>query len=242
MCLGKVSHVFVIFSLGEKKFILAEKKDIRIARDWIDNKWVDISGKPDIRSYLSSNDSSGAGLLASSAVVDGSKSDSSALLESKSSPNAKVKVADQKVEPKLSDDDILQNMKKMTSDKVEITDQKVEPEPKLSDSQATNDIMQNMKRMTLWKPLNAIHENEDNKDSDNGFDGDTTGNVDDEMKTRNVFDEYKDHNSGSGSGGGSNGDDGTDNTEEDSEETLVMEENFGCSGPKLDAAEAIQVT
>ncbi|MCI30882.1 hypothetical protein A2U01_0052093, partial [Trifolium medium] len=53
-----------------------------------------------------------------------------------------------------------------------------------------------------------------------------------------------------GSSSDGDDDDGTDNDgddadntgEEDSEENLVMEERFGCSEPKLDTAEAIQVT
>lgn len=91
----------MIFSLGEERFLKVEKKNIRISRDWINNRWVDIQGKPDICSYLSSNARSSIRMSANSAVVDGSMSDCSAILESKASTIAKVEVA-KKVEPELS--------------------------------------------------------------------------------------------------------------------------------------------
>lgn len=89
-----------VFSPGEERFLMVEKKNIRISRDWINNRWVDIQGKPNICSYLSSNVRSSIGMSANSAVLDGSMSDCSAILESKSSI-VKVEVA-KKVEPELS--------------------------------------------------------------------------------------------------------------------------------------------
>jgi hypothetical protein len=181
--------------------------DIRISRDWIDNRWVEIVGKPDICSFLNSNVGSSAKLSANSAVVNEPVIGSSATLESKPLPIAEVEAA-----PKVE-----------------------------QESSGLESLNGGMKRMTLWKPpLHAIHEDEVIKS-----DGDTN-NADDEIKP-------KDRNSGSSS---DDDDDGTDNDgddadvdadadnngEEDNEENLVMEERFGCSEPKLDAAEAIQVT
>lgn len=205
--MGKASHGYVIFSLGEEKYLLVERKDIRISRDWFDNRWVDISRKPDICSYLSSNIGSHNRLSANSAVVDASLSDCSAILESKPSSIAKVEVA-----------------------------QKVELE--LSGFEAPDDL-ESMKRMTFRKPLHAIHEDEDNNSGD-GCNGDTD-NDDDEMKLLHASDEDKDHSSGGGNDDSTDNDDDADNTEEDSEENLMMEENFDCSEPKLAAAEAIKV-
>ena len=91
----------MIFSLGEERFLKVEKKNIRISRDWINNRWVDIQGKPDICSYLPSNVRSSIRMSANSAAVDASMSDCSAILESKASTIAKVEVA-KKVEPELS--------------------------------------------------------------------------------------------------------------------------------------------
>ncbi|KAL2341387.1 hypothetical protein Fmac_009327 [Flemingia macrophylla] len=88
-----------VFSPGEERFLMVDKKNIRISRDWIDNRWVDIQGKPDICSYLSSNGGSSIRMSTNSAVVGGSKSDCSAMLENKPS-NVEVEVA--KVEPDLS--------------------------------------------------------------------------------------------------------------------------------------------
>jgi hypothetical protein len=187
--------------------------DIRISRDWIDNRWVEIVGKPDICSFLNSNVGSSAKLSANSAVVNEPVIGSSATLESKPLPIAEVEAA-----PKVE-----------------------------QESSGLESLNGGMKRMTLWKPpLHAIHEDEVIKSDGGCSDGDTN-NADDEIKP-------KDRNSGSSSD--DDDDDGTDNDgddadvdadadnngEEDNEENLVMEERFGCSEPKLDAAEAIQVT
>ncbi|XP_027360662.1 uncharacterized protein LOC113868886 [Abrus precatorius] len=194
-------EILQVYSPGEDKFLMVEKKNIRISRDWIDNRWVDIPRKPNICSYLSSKVSSSIRLSANSAVVDGSVSDCSAILESKSSSIAKVEVA-----PKI--------------------------ELELSGLEAPEDPM---KRTYLGKPLHAIHEDKDNN-SDGGLDGEAD-NINEDRKPLSVVEEYKDNNSGSGSEGDTtNNDDDADNVEED------LEENFDCSEPKLDAAEAIQVT
>lgn len=103
------------FSLGEERFLKVEQKNIRISRDWINNRWIDIRGKPDICTYLTSNVRSSIGMSANSAVVDGSMSDCSAL-ESKSSSIPKVELA-KKVEPESSGLEIhvdLENMKGIT--------------------------------------------------------------------------------------------------------------------------------
>ncbi|PNY08805.1 agenet domain-containing protein [Trifolium pratense] len=197
-----------VYSPGEEKYIVVETDDIRISRDWIDNRWVEILGKPDICSFLNSNVGSCAKLSDNSAVVNEPVIGSSATLESEPLPIAKDEAA-----PKAE-----------------------------QESSGLETLNGGMKRMTLWKPpLHAIHEDEDIKSDGGGSDGGDTDNADDEIKP-------KDRNSGSSSDG--DDDDGTDNDgddadntgEEDSEENLVMEERFGCSEPKLDAAEAIQVT
>ncbi|CAI9755193.1 unnamed protein product [Fraxinus pennsylvanica] len=46
-----------VYFPGEKRFSAVERKNLRVSRDWINNKWVDIDGKPDILSWLSSNHS-----------------------------------------------------------------------------------------------------------------------------------------------------------------------------------------
>ncbi|MED6197538.1 hypothetical protein PIB30_057404 [Stylosanthes scabra] len=92
---------FQVYTPGEARLLTVEKKDIRISRDWFDNRWVDIVGRPNICSQLPSNVSPHVGLSANSAVVDGSVSGGSAILESKSSSVPKVEVAT-KVEQEIS--------------------------------------------------------------------------------------------------------------------------------------------
>lgn len=75
----------VIFSLGEEKLLMLERKNIRISRDWVGNRWIDLQGKPDICSFLSSNIASWPNIQPSAHynVAGGSVSDFSTFLESK---------------------------------------------------------------------------------------------------------------------------------------------------------------
>ncbi|KAI3466501.1 hypothetical protein Pfo_023164 [Paulownia fortunei] len=43
-----------VYFPGENRFLTVAKKNIRVSRDWIDSKWVNIKAKPDILSFLSS--------------------------------------------------------------------------------------------------------------------------------------------------------------------------------------------
>ncbi|KAK7332420.1 hypothetical protein VNO80_29172 [Phaseolus coccineus] len=107
--------ILQVYTPGEERFLKVEQKNIRISRDWINNRWIDIRGKADICSYLTSNVRSSIGMSANSAVVDGSLSDCSAL-ESKSSSITKVEVA-KKVEQEsfgLEAPVDLENMKGIT--------------------------------------------------------------------------------------------------------------------------------
>ncbi|KAI5396751.1 hypothetical protein KIW84_062834 [Lathyrus oleraceus] len=82
---------YQLYSPGEEKYMLAKKDAIRVAQDWIDDKWVDILGRPDICSIIGSNSGSQTKLSSNSAVVEGSMTGSSATLESPL-PVAKVEV------------------------------------------------------------------------------------------------------------------------------------------------------
>ncbi|KAL2467080.1 Agenet domain-containing protein/bromo-adjacent-like proteiny (BAH) domain-containing protein [Abeliophyllum distichum] len=44
-----------VYFPGDNRFSAVERKNIRVSREWIGDKWVDIEGKPDILSFLSSN-------------------------------------------------------------------------------------------------------------------------------------------------------------------------------------------
>ncbi|XP_011095931.1 uncharacterized protein LOC105175245 [Sesamum indicum] len=44
-----------VYFPGENKFLTIKRKDIRVSKDWIDNKWVDVRVKPDILSFLTSS-------------------------------------------------------------------------------------------------------------------------------------------------------------------------------------------
>ncbi|CAK8531278.1 unnamed protein product [Lathyrus sativus] len=104
---------YQLYSPGEEKYMLANKDAIRIAQDWIDDKWVDIVGKPDICSIIASNSGSQTKLSSNSAVVEGSMTGSSATLESPK-PVAKVEVTP-KVEQESSGSELFHyGMKRLT--------------------------------------------------------------------------------------------------------------------------------
>ncbi|KAK7245975.1 hypothetical protein RIF29_40831 [Crotalaria pallida] len=195
-----------VYSPGEEKLLMVQKKNVRISRDWVGNKWVDIPGKPNICSFISSNVNSSRRQSANSAVVDGSKSD----LESKPSSVPKNDVA-QKVELELSvletPDDLVESMKEMTLRKPLHAIH--ENKNYYSDSGCDGDD---------GKPLHAI--DEDIKDNNSGggsdgeagnavsdsndgsYEGDAIKAVDDDMKPLHAIDEdIKDDNSGGGDEG-----------------------------------------
>ncbi|PHT30926.1 hypothetical protein CQW23_27263 [Capsicum baccatum] len=43
------------FFPGENRLLEIPKKKVRISRDWMDNKWVEVNGKKDIKSFISSS-------------------------------------------------------------------------------------------------------------------------------------------------------------------------------------------
>ncbi|KAF3638776.1 putative calponin -like proteiny domain-containing protein-like [Capsicum annuum] len=47
-------HLQVFFP-GENRLLEIPKKNVWISRDWIDNKWVEVNGKKDIKSFISSS-------------------------------------------------------------------------------------------------------------------------------------------------------------------------------------------
>ena len=59
---------------GENRFSTAARKHVRVSRDWIDSKWVNIKGKHDILSFLSSIFSPGPNLTPQAAFVEANSS------------------------------------------------------------------------------------------------------------------------------------------------------------------------
>ncbi|KAF7803859.1 uncharacterized protein G2W53_042970 [Senna tora] len=122
-----------VYSPGEGKFLDLEKKDVRISRDWVGNRWVDLQGKPDICSFLSSNVAPSIKPAAHSDVADGPVSDFSAILESKF-----LLIPEVEVEALHKD------------------------EPQLSGGFNASDDLENTKGVILGKPLDVIVEDQDN--------------------------------------------------------------------------------
>ncbi|CAK7324525.1 unnamed protein product [Dovyalis caffra] len=51
------SDVLQVYFPGENFFLDVHKKDLRISRDWVGNRWIDIQAKPDILSAVSATSS-----------------------------------------------------------------------------------------------------------------------------------------------------------------------------------------
>ncbi|KAK6124770.1 hypothetical protein DH2020_041491 [Rehmannia glutinosa] len=54
-CDTSVKNNLQVYFPGENNLLTVERKDIRVSKDWIDNKWTDIKAKPDILSFLTSS-------------------------------------------------------------------------------------------------------------------------------------------------------------------------------------------
>ncbi|KAI3440216.1 BAH domain-containing protein [Psidium guajava] len=48
-----------VYFPGEGRLATFQKKKVRVSRDWVDQRWVDIKSKPDINAFLSANSSAG---------------------------------------------------------------------------------------------------------------------------------------------------------------------------------------
>lgn len=81
--------------LGEDSFLKLQRKNVRISRDWVGNRWVDIKVKPDILSYLSERVSSSLKLSMCSAMAKVSGCVDSTLLEPKVCTTSKVEAVEE---------------------------------------------------------------------------------------------------------------------------------------------------
>lgn len=41
--------------IGENILLETERKNVRTSRDWVDDKWVEVEGKKDIKSFINSS-------------------------------------------------------------------------------------------------------------------------------------------------------------------------------------------
>ncbi|KAG8385857.1 hypothetical protein BUALT_Bualt03G0088800 [Buddleja alternifolia] len=48
-----IASGFQVFFPGEKKFMTVERKNMRVSKDWVDNKWISLKPKSDILAFLS---------------------------------------------------------------------------------------------------------------------------------------------------------------------------------------------
>ncbi|KAB1221686.1 hypothetical protein CJ030_MR2G006259 [Morella rubra] len=84
-----------VYFPGEDSFLKLQRKNVRISRDWVGNRWVDIKVKPDILSYLSERVSSSLKLSMCSAMAKVSGCVDSTLLEPKVCTTSKVEAVEE---------------------------------------------------------------------------------------------------------------------------------------------------
>ncbi|KAF8031823.1 hypothetical protein BT93_D0896 [Corymbia citriodora subsp. variegata] len=59
-----------VYFPGEGKVATFHRKNVRVSRDWVDQRWVDIKSKPDINAFLSANSSAGVKSLSCTPIQE----------------------------------------------------------------------------------------------------------------------------------------------------------------------------
>ncbi|XP_010939253.1 uncharacterized protein [Elaeis guineensis] len=92
-----------VYFPGEDVFLICQRKNLRISKDWVGNQWVNIQAKPDILSAISSV-SRGAKLTACSIFTKGAESGGSAMSDQELlGTQANSNEEDKQAEASLSD-------------------------------------------------------------------------------------------------------------------------------------------
>ncbi|KAG1366732.1 hypothetical protein COCNU_13G005220 [Cocos nucifera] len=92
-----------VYFPGEGVFLICRRKNLRISKDWVGNRWVDIQAKPDILSAISLV-SRGTKLTACSILTKGAESGSSAMSDQELlATQANSNEEDKQAEASLSD-------------------------------------------------------------------------------------------------------------------------------------------
>ncbi|XVF26210.1 hypothetical protein REPUB_Repub13aG0279500 [Reevesia pubescens] len=81
-----------VYIPGEDKFLTVRRENTRTSKDWVDNRWVNINGRPDILSYLSPDISPSMNPLTCLAMVEASRCGSIASMEHKVLTTSKLEV------------------------------------------------------------------------------------------------------------------------------------------------------
>ncbi|KAF5472678.1 hypothetical protein F2P56_009372 [Juglans regia] len=130
-------HVYIP---GEHKCLKLQREDFRTSRDWVENKWVDIKGKPDILCCLSENVCPGLKPAVASAMTEASGCGTT-LLEAKvyTIPNLETVGEHQQEVPDLTISDDLQGKMK----RIDLTRRLCEDEN--GNNNANGDVKENNK-------------------------------------------------------------------------------------------------
>ncbi|XWS12956.1 hypothetical protein CRYUN_Cryun37aG0134300 [Craigia yunnanensis] len=81
-----------VYLHGEDKFLTLQRENTRTSKDWVDNSWVNINGRPDILSYLSPDISSSMNPSICLAMVEASGRGSIASMEHNILTTSKLEV------------------------------------------------------------------------------------------------------------------------------------------------------
>ncbi|XVE87644.1 hypothetical protein DITRI_Ditri19aG0004400 [Diplodiscus trichospermus] len=81
-----------VYLPGEDKFLTVLRENTRTSKDWVDNKWVNINGRPDILSYLSPDISSSMNPSISSGMVETFRRGSIASMDHRFPTTSKLEV------------------------------------------------------------------------------------------------------------------------------------------------------
>lgn len=107
-----------VYLPGEDKFLTVQRENARISKDWVDNRWVNINGRPDILLYLSPDISSSMKPSICSTMVEASEHGSIASMQPKVLTTSRLEVVKEEQEllspTSLGD---LEDMKAMKAEK-----------------------------------------------------------------------------------------------------------------------------
>ncbi|XP_022716241.1 uncharacterized protein LOC111275279 isoform X2 [Durio zibethinus] len=87
-----------VYLPGENKFLTVQRENTRTSKDWVDDRWVNINGRPDILSYLSPDISPSMNPSTCMAMVEASGCSSIATMEHKVLKTLKLEVVKEELE------------------------------------------------------------------------------------------------------------------------------------------------
>lgn len=89
------NDVLQVYLPGEDKVLSVQRQNLRVSKDWVGDKWVDVRGNPNILSYVSANAKSSLKFSVCSAINEALGDGNTALLEQEVLTASKIEAVEQ---------------------------------------------------------------------------------------------------------------------------------------------------